>query len=53
MYIYVGGLALACLGGIVWKEDKVKEARISLSQFNYEVDDHTFQTQHTTYCKRI
>ena len=41
------------LGGVVWKEDKVKEAIFSLSHINYEVDDHTLQTQHTTCSKRI
>ena len=37
------------LRSVVWKEDKFKEARFSLSRFNYEVEDHTLQMQHTTY----
>ena len=38
--------------GVVLKEDEVKECRmITNTQFNDEVDDHTLQTQHTTYRK--
>ena len=51
LYMYVE-LALAeSSRGVVWNEDEVKEAELSLTQFNYEVDDHTLQTQHTTYRK--
>ena len=50
--IYSGRLGFGIrLEGVVWKEDKVKEVRFSLSQFNYEVDNHNLRTQHTTYRK--